>query len=71
MMKYLDEILVKAEREFERFVDEAVSLGVQSENQKEREERFFAEELFCCQPLFKERFYEYRVKRAEKILANA
>lgn len=70
-MKYLDEILVKAEGEFERFVDEETSRRFQSDNQKEREERFFAEELFDCQLLFKERFYEYRAKRAEKILANA
>ena len=70
MKNFLDEILKRAEEEYEKFVEEEFKKGKEKSIEK-REQEFFSGDLFLEKPLLKERFYLSREKRAEKVLANA
>ncbi len=70
MKNFLDEILKRAEEEYEKFVEEEFKKG-KGKSIEKREQEFFSGDLFLEKPLLKERFYLSREKRAEKVLANA
>ena len=70
MKNFLDEILKRAEEEYEKFVEEEFEKG-KGKSIEIREQEFFSGNLFIEKPLLKERFYLSREKRAEKVLANA
>lgn len=70
MKNFLDEILKRAEKEYEKFVEEEFKKG-REESMEQREQEFFSGDLFLEKPLLKERFYLSREKRVEKVFVNA